>query len=127
MRGKIINFTDLVAWQEGHSLVLKIYNITKKFPYKETYILSSQMQRCVISITCNIAEGFSRKGKNEKIQFYYTSIASLTELQNQLIIGKDLKYITQEEFSKLFEETIQIHKLINGLIKSAQNREALNT
>lgn len=123
MGDKIINFTDLITWQEGHRLVLEIYKITKKFPYKETYILSSQMQRCVISITSNIAEGFSRKGKNEKIQFYSTSLASLTELQNQIIIGKDLNYITQQEYSKLFIETIQVHKLINGLIKSAANRK----
>lgn len=122
IKGKIINFTDLIAWQEGHRLVLEIYSITKIFPIKETFILSSQMQRCAISITSNIAEGFSRKGKKEKVQFYSTSLASVTELQNQLFIAKDLHYITLEKFNDLSEKSILVHKLINGLIKSAQNR-----
>lgn len=122
MTKKIVNFTDLVAWKEGHSLVLEIYSITKQFPNQETFILSSQMQRSVISITSNIAEGFSRKGKREKIQFYSTALASLTELQNQLIIAKDLTYISEQKFNELTDLTILVHKLINGLVKSAQNR-----
>jgi four helix bundle protein len=122
MNSKILNFTDLIAWQEGHKLVLMVYKITNDFPNKETFILSSQMQRCVISITSNLAEGFSRKGKKEKMQFYSMSLASLTELQNQLIIAKDLGYITSIKFEELNLQSIFIHKLINGLIKSAQNR-----
>jgi four helix bundle protein len=119
---KVVNFTDLVAWQEGHKLVLNIYFITRNFPQKETYILSSQMQRCAISITSNIAEGFSRKGKNEKVQFYSIALGSLTELQNQLIIAKDLKYLTESMYQKIQIQTVSDHKLINGLMKSAQNR-----
>lgn len=122
MNNKIINFTDLIAWKEGHRLVLEVYTITKHFPNKETFILSSQMQRCVISITSNIAEGFSRRGKREKMQFYSTALASLTELQNQLIIAKDLSYVSEQKFNELTELTILVHKLINGLVKSAQNR-----
>lgn len=122
MNNKITNFTDLIAWQEGHKLVLGIYSITRDFPHKETFILSSQMQRAAISVTSNIAEGFSRKGKKEKIQFYSTSLASLTELQNQLYIARDLEYISKLKFNELDQQTVLIHKLINGLIKSAQNR-----
>lgn len=122
MNSKITNFTDLIAWKEGHKLVLEIYSIIKALPSKETFILSSQMQRCAISITSNIAEGFSRKGKKEKIQFYCISLESVTELQNQLIIALDLKYINTEKFKQLNDQAILIHKLLNGLIKSAQNR-----
>jgi len=77
---KIQSFTQLNVWKEAHKLVLLIYKTTDNFPKKETYSLIDQMRRCAISITSNIAEGFSRQGKKEKLQFYYVSKGSLTEL-----------------------------------------------
>ena len=115
---KIKSFVDLKTWQEGHKLVLVIYKIVKNFPQKEIYGLSDQMRRCSVSITSNIAEGFSRKTKKEKSQFYYIALGSITELENQLIISRDLKYINQEEFDRLAEKTIKVQKLLHGLIKS---------
>jgi len=61
------------------------------------------------------------------VQFYYMSLGSTTELQNQLLIGKDLHYISTENFNLLANKTILVHKLINGLIKSADNIKILNT
>lgn len=78
------------------------------------------MQRCVVSITSNIAEGFSRRSKKEKSQFYYTSLGSLTELQNQLLISRDLMYINKAEFKEIATQTVVVSKLINGLIKSSR-------
>src|SRR5438552_552856 len=98
---KIQRFTDLVAWREGHKLVLEIYKITSNFPQKEAYALSDQMRRCVVSITSNIAEGFSRRTNKEKAQFYYMSLGSTTELQNQLLIARDLAYIEKDRFNEL--------------------------
>ena len=118
---KIKVFTDLVTWQKGHLLVIEIYKMTALFPKTETYALVDQMRRCVISITSNIAEGFSRKSKKEKMQFYYMSLGSVTELQNHLIISRDLKYLSDEEYNKLMEKIVEVHKLINSLIKSSQN------
>lgn len=117
---KIKSFTGLHAWQEGHKLVLEVYIITKKFPPDERFGLTSQMQRCVISITSNIAEGFSRRSKKEKAQFLYIALGSVTELQNQLLIARDLGYITQEIFKDLADRTVIVSKLVNGLIKSLQ-------
>lgn len=116
---KIQSFTDLNAWQEGHKLVLQVYKATDRFPVKEQFALMSQMRRCAISITSNIAEGFSRQGKKEKIQFYYMARGSLTELQNQLLVAKDVNYLSKEEFLKIAEISVSVHKLLNGLIKSA--------
>lgn len=115
---KIKNFTDLFAWQEGHKLVLLIYRTTDNFPKKETYSLIDQMRRCSTSITSNIAEGFSRNTSKEKIQFYYISLGSITELQNQLIIAKDVNYLRKEDFNTLNNQTIVVRKLIYGLIKN---------
>ena len=123
---KIKSFTDLRAWQEGHQLVLEIYKITKKFPKDELFGLTSQLRRAVVSITSNIAEGFSRNSHKEKTQFYFISIGSLTETQNQLLIARDLEYITKEEFQKAAQQTVIISKIIIGLIKSSQSKP-LNT
>ncbi len=116
----IKSFTDLHAWQEGHQLVLAIYQITDTFPSKEQFSLIDQMRRCSISITSNIAEGFSRKGNKEKAQFLYIALGSITELQNQLLIGRDIGYIPKELFHSTSEQTVIVSKLINGLIKSAK-------
>lgn len=119
---KIVSFTDLKTWQEGHKLVLMMYKVTDKFPKKETYALVDQMRRCVVSITSNIAEGFSRQSKKEKIRFYFTAKGSLVELQNQLLIARDVGYLESKDFNKISKQTILAHKLINGLIKSSRSR-----
>lgn len=121
---KIRNFTDLKTWTEGHELVLIVYKISSDFPKGEMFGLTSQMRRCVVSITSNIAEGFGRKSYKEKIQFYYVSAASVSELQNQLIIARDLSYVSKKEFKMIFEQSIVVHKLINGLIRSSRNKIA---
>jgi len=117
---KIKTFTDLIAWQEGHKLVLQVYKITSSFPRAE-FSLIDQMKRCSVSITSNIAEGFSRKSKKEKMQFYYMSLGSTTELQNQLVISRDLGFASVKDFDDVAQKTINVHKLINGLIKSSKS------
>lgn len=118
--GKIKNFTDLNAWKEAHRLVLFIYKLTKYFPKDEQFGLINQLRRAVISITSNIAEGFSRNSYKEKSQFYSVALGSLTEVQNQLIIAKDLEYITNAQYFQAEEITILINKLLNGLIKMSK-------
>ncbi len=118
MDNKIRTFRDLNAWKEGHKLVLIIYKVTKNFPRTETFALTDQLIRAVVSITSNIAEGFGRQGIKEKIQFYYLAQSSLTEVQNQLIIARDVGYINGNLFNELWDQTIIVHKLLTGLIKS---------
>lgn len=118
---KIKSFTDLNVWQEGHKLVLAIYKITRKFPKEEQFGLTNQLQRAGVSFTSNIAEGFSRNSYKEKLQFYSTALGSLTEIQNQLLIARDIGYITKAEFDKIAEETVLISKMTNGLIKKSKS------
>lgn len=118
--GKITSFRMLDAWKEGHKLVLLVYRITKSFPKEEIFGLVSQMRRCAISITSNIAEGFSRQSYKEKVQFYAMALGSVTELQNQLLIARDVGFINQNTFQQLAEQTIIVHKIINGLIKKSK-------
>ncbi len=115
---KIHSFTDLFAWREAHKLVLKVYENSKNWPKEEIYGLTSQIRRCVVSITSNIAEGFSRQTWKEKLQFYSIALGSLTEFQNQILIAKDLGYIQKSIFDLIANQTVTISKLIHGLMKS---------
>lgn len=120
-KNKIKSFTDLIVWKQAHELVLLIYKITIRFPKEEIYSLVDQMRRCVISISSNIAEGFSRQSKKEKLQFYFIAKGSLTELQNQLLVARDVGYITKEKFTTIADQTVVVGKLLTGFIKSARS------
>jgi four helix bundle protein len=115
---KIQHFTDLFAWQKNHKLVLEIYQITKKYPRDELFGLVSQTRRAVASITCNIAEGYGRYHYKDKTRFYHIAKGSSAEVQNCLIIARDLGYINKEEFKKNKNISTEGYKLICGLINS---------
>ncbi|MFA5128855.1 MAG: four helix bundle protein [Patescibacteria group bacterium] len=118
--GKIKSFTDLDAWKEGHKLVLDIYKLTKIFPREELFCLTNQLRRAGISFTSNIAEGFSRQSFKEKLQFYSMALGSLTEIQNQLLVARDIGYIAGADFNRIAEQTIKVNKITNGLIKKSK-------
>lgn len=117
---KIKKFTDLLAWQEAHKLAIIIYKTTDEFPSKETYSLTNQMRRASVSVSSNIAEGFGRQTYKEKVQFYYLAHGSLTELENQILLSKDIGYLSEENFSILQEQADQTHRLLIGLIKKSK-------
>lgn len=115
---KIAKFTDLIVWQEGHKLVLMVYKCTKNFPDWERYALSNQLIRAVVSFTSNIAEGFARKSAKDKANFYSMAQTSLIEVQNQILVARDVGHIENSEFIKIANQTVVCHKLIIGLIKA---------
>jgi|SRR3989344_3819787 len=117
---KIRSFTDLNAWKEGHNLVLMVYTITKAFPKEEIFGLTNQMRRAAVSITSNIAEGFSRPSYKDKAHFYSISLGSTTELQDQLLIAKDAGFLSEKNFSVAEAQSVSVHKLLNGLIKKSK-------
>ncbi len=103
-------FQDLVVWQKGHEFVLGVYKFSECFPQKEIYGLTSQLRRAAISIPANIAEGFKKKGKNDKARFMNIAQGSLEECRYYLILAQDLGYgeskdliFKLEEVSKLLE------------------------
>src|SRR3989344_3918517 len=107
MDNKITSFTDLNAWRKGHKLVLMVYKETDSFPQKEQFSLTDQMRRAAVSLTSNIAEGFSRQSQREKVQFYSMAKSSLTELQNQLLIARDIGYTEKDNFTKLSNISVE--------------------
>ena len=122
----IKKFTDIIAWQKGHALVLSVYNLTDSMPHKEQFGLQSQIRRAVVSITSNIAEGFERGSSKEFIQFLIIARASLAETQNQLLIARDLKYLSRADFDQLAADSIEVHKILNGFIKSLRTSKLAN-
>lgn len=119
-KSKISSFTDLDAWKEGHKLVLMLYRATKHFPRDEFFGLTNQLRRAVVSITSNIAEGFGRFSHKERVQFFYLALSSLMEVQNQVLIARDVGYLSASDFNMLAEQSVLVSKILNGLIKKTK-------
>ena len=108
-------FRDLVVWQKAHRFVLAVYALTARFPKSETYGLSLQMRKAAVSIPANIAEGFRRRGKADKVRFLNTSEASLEESRYYLILSEDLGY---EETGTLLDSLEEVSRLLNAYSKA---------
>lgn len=124
--GKISKFTDLVVWREGHKLVLMIYDVTKNFPDWERFALSNQLIRATVSFTSNIAEGFAKISAKEKARFYSIAQTSLIEVQNQILIARDVGHMDKKDFNAIADQTIVCHKLIVGLIKATKSNRFIS-
>jgi len=120
---KIKKFYELDAWKKGHELVLEIYRLTKGFPKEEIYGIVSQLRRAASSITANIAEGFARYHFKDKIRFYYQARGSVAEVQNFLLLAKDLEFVDLENCKEMGERANEISQLINGLIRSIEKQK----
>lgn len=120
---KIVKFTDLLVWQKSYDLTLEIYNLTTNFPLEERFALADQMKRAAVSVSSNIAEGFSRQSFKEKVQFYKMSQGSLTELQNQLLIAQGVGLITKECSQSAEAQSEIVLKLLYGLIKATKAKK----
>jgi len=116
MKNTIKSFTDMIVWQKAHSLALDIYRQSSIFPDEEKYGLSSQIRRAAVSVTSNIAEGFSRRSMKERGRYYTISLGSLDELQSQLLIAVDLKFLDRIVFDGLAQRSSEVGKMLNRLI-----------
>ena len=112
---RIERFEEIISWQKAKLLTLEIYNI---FEYQKDFNFKNQIQRSVISIMNNIAEGFERRTNKEFVQFLYIAKGSAGEVRSMLYLAKDLNYITEEQYKKLYDEIIVISKLISNFIKT---------
>ncbi len=116
MGGKMKNHKDLNAWKKSIDLVTRIYQVTQVFPGEELYGLTSQIRRAAVSIPSNIAEGAARQSRKEFLHFLHISLGSLSEVETQLVIARNLEYVNDP--GTLLGEIEVIRKLINGLIFS---------
>lgn len=109
--------SKLIVWQKSHELVLKIYAITKDFPKDEQFGLTSQIRRAVVSIPSNIVEGKARGSNKDYNRFLMMARGSLEEVKYQMLLAKDLKYLDENTYRKIYKNMDEVGRLLGGLIK----------
>jgi len=125
---RTFSFEKLKVWQKSRDLSVTIYRLTKSFPDEERFGLVSQMRRCVISISSNIAEGSGRQTSKDKARFTQIAFSSSLELLNQLILSNDLKFISNENYKINREALTEITAMLGGLHKAQLKQNyVLNT
>lgn len=117
---KIQTFTQLNAWMTSHKLVLKVFKEFEKT--SKVNSLRSQIERSAVSITSNIAEGFGRQSQLDKKHFYIMARGSAYELQNQLLIARDINLISTDTFKEIAKLSVDSTKLLHGLIRSLDRK-----
>ena len=115
------SFENIVAWQKAHAFVLLVYSITRQFPEDEKFGLTSQFRRAAVSIDANIAEGYKKLSKADKLRFLNISQGSLEECRDYIILSRDLSYITPEQFLQLYNSLETTSKLLTGYSKGIIN------
>ena len=111
---------DLDVFKLAHELTLKVYEVTKEFPVEEKFALASQLQRAAYSVPMNLMEGSHRLNKKEYRQFVGIAKGSVGEVKYQLLLAKDLKYITLSTYSKLHNGYERISQMLTRLAKALE-------
>ena len=120
-------FQNILAWQKAYDFVLDVYKYTKSFPESEKYGLMSQFRRAAVSIIANIAEGYKKMGKADKLRFMNISQGSLEECRCYVILSRDLEYIDNDVYNILYSKIEEASKLLNGYCKAMLNSNFSNT
>lgn len=113
--GRIERFEDLIAWQKARVLTKEVYELTRKQPFANDFGLCGQIQRAVVSIMSNIAEGFERGGRAEFHQFLVVAKASCAEVRSILYVALDIGYINSEDFNKVNDLALEVGRIIGGM------------
>lgn len=121
-----MDFTNLRVWQEAKNLAVLIYKITEKDPISKDFSFKDQIRRSATSIPSNIAEGNDRETYKEFIRFLYIAKGSTAELLNQVMIGKEIGYFS-DDFDELNERCMKISKMIGSLIKTIKRYDTNST
>lgn len=117
----IVSYKDLEVWKKAIKLTVLVYSVTKLFPKEELYGIVNQIRRCVVSIPSNIAEGYSRHSRLEYLHFLKIANGSGAELETQLIISEQLKYIPDEKYDEIYGVLQEIMRMLNSLILKLKN------
>ena len=115
------SYRDLMVWQKSMTLVTEVYTVTRSFPSDEIYALTSQLRRCAVSIPSNIAEGYGRNSTGDYKRFLQIAVGSIFELQTQIEIAVNLKYLSSETFGNLCNVAKEIELMLLSLIRKLIN------
>ena len=115
------SFEEMPVWQKAMKLAVEVFNLSEKLPRSEDYGLTSQIRRSSNSVPSNIAEGFGRYHKKDKINFYYFACGSITETQSHLIYGNKVIYLSDVDIKVIIEEYNKLRYELNKVIKTLRN------
>jgi four helix bundle protein len=110
------DFTNLQVWQKAHALTLNVYHASKSFPAEERYGLTSQIRRACSSIPTNLAEGCGTQSDAELCRYAFISMACSSEVQYELLLARDLDYLSQADYARLYDQLIEVRRMLNGFI-----------
>ena len=119
------SFENVLAWQKAHAFVLLTYRVTRHFPEDEKFGLTSQFRRAAVSIEANIAEGYKKLSKADKLRFFNISQGSLEECRDYHILSRDLGYLFESEFEQLHQSIEETSKFLNSYCKAIVNNVAM--
>ena len=114
------NYRDLVVWQKARKLAVEIYRNTQGFPRAEMFGMAQQLRRAAVSVPSNIAEGHGRRTSKDILSFLRIARGSLFEIETQILIATDLEYIERTRSEALAGQTVDVIRLLNGLIRHHQ-------
>lgn len=112
------SFKDIIAWQKAHLFVLFVYKLTNCFPVEERFGLCPQFRRAAVSIPANIAEGYKKLSKADKLRLMNIAQGSLEECRYYILLSKDLNYITELDYNDLTRSIEEVSKLLNAYCRS---------
>ena len=115
------DFRQIAVWQKAHQLTLRIYDVVQSFPSTEKFGLTTQITRASSSIGANIAEGCGRGGDGELCRFLKIAIGSAFELDNHLLLARDLTFISPESYSTLEHEVREVERMLGAFIRKIQS------
>ncbi len=115
------NFENIVAWQKAYKFTLLAYQVTNTFPECERFGLCSQFKRAAVSVPANIAEGYKKLSKADKLRFYNIAQGSVEECRCYIYLSKDLGYIDAAVFTELMESLSDASRLLNAYCKGVIN------
>lgn len=116
----------LVLWKKTMDLVVRVYEITQKFPREEEYGLKAQLRRAAVSVPSNISEGLSRKTRKDKLHFLNMAQASLSEMDAQLEVSDRLRFMEPEDIESTYGLLTEVEMILIGLMKSIRNQRQSN-
>ena len=119
------SFENIMAWQKAHSLTILVYQITRNFPEDEKFGLTSQFRRAAVSVEANIAEGYKKISKADKLRFLNISEGSLAECRNYIILSRDLCFINEEEYNNLYLALEESSRLLTAYSKGIINNNGI--
>ena len=119
------SFEHVYAWQKAHEFTILVYQVTRVFPKEELFGLTSQFRRAAVSIEANIAEGYKKLGKSDKLRFLNISEGSLAECRNYIILARDLDYINESEYIQLYDSIEETSKLLTAYCKGIINNSGV--